>query len=229
MHPLARGSTFEDARPFLGSEDSLDDWLKHRAELHETVAVWELLRGKNEAFQAWRYKNVGSEPNAHVPDGAVSQSGRPNIDSIALPEFLLPWLDDLPTLGRKIGEHIITTTKRRVSDQLSIEFLRDEDNRFQMCPVPPTMLVAIWWQFFLAISEHKTYRDCEICHKPFEESPVTGRTNRRYCSNACRSKHRRQQRTRALVMHARGTPPDVIARELQCDAAAVRRWLSLDK
>lgn len=92
--------------------------------------------------------------------------------------------------------------------------------------VPLKFLDAIWLQFGLAVAESKEYRRCLVCFKHFEVSPETARTNRRFCSNACRNKMYRKRQQIAQKLHSQGMPVKAIARELDSDIEAVRGWIS---
>jgi hypothetical protein len=54
--------------------------------------------------------------------------------------------------------------------------------------VSDTLLAALWLQFAQAIHGNKDYRACGACGRFFELDPAVARTNRLYCSDACRSK-----------------------------------------
>jgi endogenous inhibitor of DNA gyrase (YacG/DUF329 family) len=51
---------------------------------------------------------------------------------------------------------------------------------------PRDLLSALWIQFGLAVSGQKQYRKCAWCGSAFEISPRVARTNRLFCSNACK-------------------------------------------
>jgi hypothetical protein len=65
-----------------------------------------------------------------------------------------------------------------------------------------------------------------VCQSSFEESPEIGRSNRKFCSNACRSKLYRKRQTRARVLHNSGRSLQAIASKLRTDMKTVKRWLS---
>src|SRR5262249_33240898 len=62
----------------------------------------------------------------------------------------------------------------------------DDDGDLKLTAKPSHLLAAMWLQLALAASEHKQYRACTVCENPFELSPETARTNRRFCSIACK-------------------------------------------
>jgi hypothetical protein len=58
---------------------------------------------------------------------------------------------------------------------------------------PPALLDALWQQFAVAITEGKTYQQCPACSKWFELSPSLNRADKRFCSDACRTRAYRQR------------------------------------
>ncbi len=91
---------------------------------------------------------------------------------------------------------------------------------------PQTLLGAIWLQFAQAVHGGKAFRRCGQCGAWFELSPQTARTNRLFCGGACRSKAHRGRRERACELHRQGKSVKEIARELDSDAASVKRWVA---
>ena len=70
------------------------------------------------------------------------------------------------------------------------------DGNYQLVTRPNNLLGALWFQFASSISGQKSYRACEVCGRAMEMSPDVNRADRRYCSDACRSRAlRRRQKT----------------------------------
>lgn len=91
-----------------------------------------------------------------------------------------------------------------------------------------SLRMALWMQFALAICENRQYRPCESCGRQFEVSPETARTNRRTCSEACKSKSYRTRKSEAKKLAAQGMTPAKIAKELGSDKETVAGWLKAD-
>jgi hypothetical protein len=94
---------------------------------------------------------------------------------------------------------------------------------------PLTLLSAVWLQFALAVSSNRIFDRCRVCHKWFEVAPDVARSNRRFCSNACRSKAFRERQGRARQLHAANKSFDEIAKDLDSDVATVKRWITGSK
>ncbi len=88
-----------------------------------------------------------------------------------------------------------------------------------------TLIHAIWAQFASAVAGKKQYRECDTCRKPFELTPEITRSDRLFCSDACRSKSYRRRKSAAAKMHSEGRKLREIARELGTDLETLKRWL----
>jgi hypothetical protein len=93
----------------------------------------------------------------------------------------------------------------------------------------PTLAVAVWGEFAKAVSEDRLFATCKECGKPFEVAPELARTNRRFCSNSCRSKAYRERQDRARRLFTAKKTFEQIAEELDSDAATVKRWVTGSK
>jgi hypothetical protein len=89
---------------------------------------------------------------------------------------------------------------------------------------PLSLLGAVWLQFARAVGGNKEYRACASCERWFEVSPETARTNRQFCSEACRSRAYRDRKGRAVELRAEGWSFDRIAGELGSDLDTVKGW-----
>lgn len=70
-----------------------------------------------------------------------------------------------------------------------------KDGHYRMTMQPRHLLGALWFQFASSISGEKKYRGCVVCDRAIELSPESNRADKRYCSDACRSRaFRRRQK-----------------------------------
>jgi hypothetical protein len=98
--------------------------------------------------------------------------------------------------------------------------------RLRLEVIPRTFSAFIWLQFGRAVAEGKEYSRCLECDSYFEHSATTARTNRRFCSNACRSKNYRERQEEARRRHAEGWSLHEIVRYLDSDKVTVQGWLA---
>jgi hypothetical protein len=136
-------------------------------------------------------------------------------------------LDRLPEADRRgVPETINVGLRKWVSPQ----FRPDPDKGGMSLEIVPQNLVgALWLQFAQAVSRQRRHRKCGTCGMWFEVSPGVARSNRLYCSEACRSKAYRDRKDRAQQLHAQGRPIKEIAEELNSTVKVVKGWISQRK
>jgi hypothetical protein len=61
--------------------------------------------------------------------------------------------------------------------------------------IPETLLTALWTQLVLAIDGNLTLRGCVQCRKWFTLEAGRGRSDKQYCSNACRMRAYRERKS----------------------------------
>ncbi len=125
--------------------------------------------------------------------------------------------DVLPNVQRTINA--------RLSAETGARMLWDrEEGRLRLHLRPASLLGALWLQLARAIDGNADYRRCRVCAAWFELHPDRARTNRAYCSDACRFKAYRGRQARARQLQAAGRDPEGITRELGSDVETIRKW-----
>jgi hypothetical protein len=99
----------------------------------------------------------------------------------------------------------------------------------ELAVVPLTLRGVLWLQFAQAVSGNKEFRTCRTCREWFKVSPESARTNRQFCSEACRSRAYRGRKEQAQRLAAEGRSPKDIAAELGSDVKTVRGWIRRGK
>jgi hypothetical protein len=99
------------------------------------------------------------------------------------------------------------------------------EGRNELVTRPSNLLSALWFQFALSISGRKNYRPCEVCGRAMEMSPDVNRADRRYCSDACRSRAMRRRQKKAAEMRQAGKTLREIAKATGSDMATIKNWL----
>jgi hypothetical protein len=95
---------------------------------------------------------------------------------------------------------------------------------FQVAPA--NLWCAVCLQFALAVDGDKRYQRCPVCARWFELAPGVNRANRLTCSSTCRTRAYRDRREAALRLHAEGSTPREIARQLGSDVPTVKKWIA---
>jgi hypothetical protein len=117
-----------------------------------------------------------------------------------------------------INQHL----HHRASPRLLWEESRD---RLGLYIVPEGLIGALWLQFARAVERDARFRQCAECTTWFEVSPGRGRTDKQFCSTACRTKAYRKRQAEAARLHGQGRSVEDIARELESDPETVRGWI----
>ena len=84
---------------------------------------------------------------------------------------------------------------------------------------------AAWYQAADACWRDRVFRRCRWCFLDFDVSAGASRTDRRFCSDACRLRAFRGRKEEARRRHTAGESVKAIAAALDADVAAVRRWV----
>jgi len=96
---------------------------------------------------------------------------------------------------------------------------------------PRDLLGAMWWQVARLVTGDTQFRGCKVCGQLMEVStgPHGVRTNRAFCSNACKVKDHRAKVRKAKAMRARGRTVAQIARHFETKPAVIENWLTKKK
>lgn len=181
----------------------------------------------------WRFEREDLDPAGDAADEYRQSGWRER--GMEAPADLPPIPYRLPSDLFRPGDVIVPArqyvqsavdAKIRVSVSPRLTWRADQD-RARLQFLPDSLLGALWLQFALAVSGEKAYRYCARsgCRTPFEVSPEAARTNRAFCSDACRYKAYRERQEEARRLHRQGVPFDRIAAQLGSDATTVEGWV----
>lgn len=91
--------------------------------------------------------------------------------------------------------YIQSEINQRLSEETSPRLLWNLDTTSLVSRIiPKSLLGAIWLQFALAVERGSDFRQCAHCGKWFELSPGKSRSDKQFCSTACRVKAFRQRK-----------------------------------
>lgn len=170
----------------------LDVWCGQVNKMSVALALWEAICSG--AIRRWRER---FEIVQRSPWGIVEITYR--VSNVAFGSRPITLQDevaavstgDLAHWGKLVLEHEVT---RELDVQT--ELLLEQD-QLRLLSVPKDLKSALWLQFAEAINGNKRYNQCVQCHNWFEVAPGVGRSDKRYCSDACRSAAYRERKTRS--------------------------------
>ncbi len=105
-------------------------------------------------------------------------------------------------------------------------FSSDKVGDLAMHLPPSNLYTAMVFQLIATISCKKDFRQCKVCGTWFELHPDRARTDKLFCTGACRFKAYRQRQASAYVMHGQGKSIEAIANELGTSAVKVEEWIA---
>ncbi len=209
-------------KPEIGQGEPLALWIAEIQSIHEIVVIWDAAR---ELDGETLLKHITWEE-----DGVYHRGDGEDLEPIATRVFhpeLLQWLR-----RGNLFEPAIVWLARRLNARIESEEMQawfqwspEEPNQLHLVYIPDSLIEAIWLQFALAVDESKDYRQCLQCGTWFELSPAKARTNRLFCSGACRSRNYREKKLRAQELAAEGVDIEQIAAELGTDVETAKGWI----
>ena len=219
---------------YIGNGEVQDVWRHEIFTMRQAVGLWDKARlGDVESLTQviqWDDKGV-----RYVSPSELGQKARPD----------QPWIETLAwiatddynpeLLGRfrrnDVIEPALYYVQRVVNERLkgraSPRLLWDHDRpQLGLHMVPNSLAGALWLQFAHAIERNSDFRQCNECRIWFELSAQSGRSDKVYCSNACRSRAYRKRQANAQSLHADGISESEIAERLNSDVEAVKGWIA---
>jgi hypothetical protein len=216
----------------VGTGESLDTWLEEICAMRQALSLWDMARIGDvkglSRYIRWEgsKKVVYTSTSEQQPKAKrASHSWQLLADQESLPAMMERFRPgDLiqPALYRV--QHVINAhLKGRVSFQLLWE---NQRTQLGLYVVPHGLIGALWLQFSRAIDGNKEYRRCRECKTWFEVAPDTARTNKRFCTDACRFKAYRKRQAEARRLYAKGASLEQIAQQLGTHAKTVQGWVA---
>ena len=223
-----------DKKGPVGIGESLSAWHRELLAMSQAVTLWELAR-HGDVEQLSRF--------IHWDEKGVQYRSHPDLASGELPE--LPYLKTIASIASenrqpdpfdrfKRGEviqpalyYVQRVVNKHLKERVSPRLLWNESRtHLGVYFVPGSLVGALWLQFAQAIERNNDFRKCAECGIWFELSPQTARSNKTYCSNACRTKTYRKRKAEAQRLHAEGVPDAEIAYRLGADSKTVKGWIA---
>jgi hypothetical protein len=123
--------------------------------------------------------------------------------------------------------HLQGIVNDRLKAETASRLLWDADSRdLVLRMVPKNLLGAIWFQFAEMVSKKQGLKQCEQCGKWFRVAAGIGRTDKKYCSQRCRTQWYRHRTAQAARLYTRGKAPAEIAKQFETDVRTVEVWIA---
>jgi hypothetical protein len=201
-----RNGLLTDGRLVIAGDDAGDDdadfpgeplsvWTQEIARMSFLLQLWELVENKDKRglAQYIEWTEIFGHRGFRFKD---PQDRFPARDILGA-----PWLAqvlrqrDVLTPAQFILDSLVT---EQVSGQIDHAIFRDVRHRPSLRCVPRDLRTALWLQFAGAIEGSKEYQQCDECQTWFEiGSRQGGRSDKRFCSTACRARNWRKTRSTA--------------------------------
>lgn len=199
--------------------ESLAFWSDEIRSIKQAIQVWDAVRAMD--------AQVLSDYIGWADDGVYYHGEEPEPVSTQSfhPEFL-QWLrrGDLfePAILRLAGR---LNSRLECGTPARFRWVPQEPGHLHLFYIPGSLIEAVWLQFALAVDRSKDYRKCIQCGTWFELSPDKARSNRLFCSGACKSRNYRDKKARAQHLASQGMDIEAIAAELGTDTETAKGWV----
>ena len=240
---LPCGPTFREGRIGSLKGEYLHRWRYEILEMRDAVFLWDLIRTPDDAALRAHVSWIPTRKSGEFavafrldrktpwPDTLGSQKGIESLALIPPPPAATPY--SLGELKLPVVEYLADAINSHLKEDVSPRIGWDRDlGRLALSFVPSTLLGAMWLQFAQAANANADYRECENCGRMFEVSRTaarSARSDRLFCTDACKSKAYRGRKGRAREMFAAGKSMKEIAAELGSTAQQVKKWVSSQK
>jgi hypothetical protein len=219
---------------------SLQRWQQEIVAMRQMLALWDLVQADDREGLAERifWRQVSDSSKAVLYDSGQVQLDEDGADpdelhlrlSLASQDINPVVLASFPPddVFAPACTCLQQAIDARLRDSVRLRYvIRQVGQRPSFDASPDTLLAALWLQLALAISEDRHFRRCRGCGTWLLLSPEIARTNRVFCTNACRARLYRRRQDRAKRMYTKeGKNLKAIAVEVNADVATVQRWVT---
>jgi hypothetical protein len=148
------------------------------------------------------------------------------------------WTDEIDALARAIDlwdrcrrnpdAEALNSISALISDRLKdFHFVaRPNANGIELRLRPNNLQAAAWLQFARETQGLFELQTCRECHRWFKYYPDQIKTERIYCSAACRAKVHRRKQLQVASLHRGGIPSTTIAERVRSDVKTVEKWIA---
>ncbi len=216
--PITEGST-----PLEQGED-LGRWKSEIEDMAVAFRVWRCVQERNATRLARSVKTEGTALTLFWEENFESRSQEELLGKVkmqmlqAMEVTFLP--GDLFGPANYLLQHLIN---EKITGHVSPRVLRDPEFNLVADFVPDSLLSAMWFQFFKAVTGLSEFIQCGICGELIVKKQ--GSRNTKAFHTQC-SKYRSDRKHKARELHRSGVSVAEIAKQVGEDASLVAEWVA---
>ncbi len=226
--PQSRGVATTDTGGELRSH-----WQEHLRGMRAAASLWEALRKQDS-------KRLSQ---------CIHWRGKDRVEYVWPPsaDWSTPWSTHAVVASKQINQHLLERCRPGDPEMAARLYLQEvvnknlnklvaprllwtapERSKMGLFIVPNALIGCLWLQLANAIADYRKFVMCESCGKPMLVAPEgTGaRTNKRTCSDACRTRVHARRKTEARQLRHEGMPVAQIAKHLRAEVTQIKRWIA---
>ncbi len=119
----------------------------------------------------------------------------------------------------------VKTVEKMLDGRLGVTSKYSPKRGFVPSLKPEDLLAGLWLQAWIAIRRNKEFDHCENCFRFIPRSSGNARSDKKFCSDACRASSYRRRKRQARVLRSKGASLNEIARKVESDLATVKGWV----
>ena len=206
--PIPLPGTGSGKTTLIGGAEKLSSWCREIVSLRRCIQLhdWAAQQNLEALAEVIKWENDSVvyrsqlEPGSPISlESKFRVIGDPRISEAVFHSF------DRGDLVRPALTFIQSEIHERLERMTGVRLLWDRDgNRLINAVVPSSLLGAMWLQFSISIQRGSHYRRCAECGKHFELAPGMARSDKQFCSDACRVRANRRRKAEAEGL---GTKP----------------------
>lgn len=203
--------------------ESIEFWRREIADMHVVVDLWNALKQKNtyklNQFITWEDKEevkyiLGTQKSGFL-NKLNSPFSRFNFGDVFLPaQYVIQ-----NEINVKLGKY---PTNPRL--------IMDNKNQLKQYLTPSSLLAAMWFQFYQAVTGEKLFKRCEVCRKweDVTNNKVTW-SKHPECAGRERAANYRERKKEILNLCAEGKTIDEIAQITEVDIKQIKKWIEKER
>ncbi len=193
----------DDDADFLGEPVSV--WLEEISRMRFLHELWRLVQvsDRRRLEQYIKWTEVFQPRGFRFDDGEGLFAPRDIMGAPWLPRVLRQ--RDILFAAQFILDTLVT---EQLSGQIETALFRDGQGKPSLRFIPRDLRTALWLQFARAIEGNKEFQQCDQCRMWYEIcSREGGRSDKRFCSTACRARNWRASKAAAKLADGKDPRP----------------------